>query len=105
MPKSPIFTAKDGLPPIHPGEHLKDEMEALGLSGNQFARALGVPANLLTEIIAGRRSITADTALRLGRYFGADPDFWMRLQNGYDLKVAERDKGEEITRTVQQRAT
>ena len=104
MSKSSTITAENKLPPIHPGEHLKDEMEALGLSGNQFARALGVPTNRLTEIIAGRRGITADTALRLGRYFGTGGAIWMRLQVAYDLKVAEIEKGEEIARTVRQRA-
>ncbi|WP_316975721.1 HigA family addiction module antitoxin [Shumkonia mesophila] len=104
MSKSSTIIAENKLPPIHPGEHLRDEMEVLKLSGNQFAQALGVPTNRLTEIVAGRRGITADTALRLGRYFGNGGAIWMRLQVAYDLRVAEIEKGEEITRTVRPRA-
>jgi len=104
MSKSRTTTVEENLPPIHPGEHIMDEMAELGLTGSQFARALGVPPNRMTEIVAGRRGITADTALRLGRYFGTGPGLWMRLQMEYDLKTAQREKGDEIARVVRPRA-
>jgi addiction module HigA family antidote len=102
--KSPITIDRLNLPPVHPGTFLKEELDEMGLSANQFARALGVPANRLTEIIAGRRAITADTALRIGRYFGGPAEYWMRLQARHDLLTAEAEKGEEIARTVRPRA-
>jgi antitoxin HigA-1 len=77
------------LPPLHPGEHLKSVLEDAGLSANAVALALRVPANRLTEILHGRRAITADTALRLGRYFGTSAQMWMNLQAKYDLEAAE----------------
>lgn len=92
------------LPPIHPGEVLADELAELGLSANALARALGVPANRVTDILRGRRGITADTALRLSLYFGATARFWLNLQTSYDLAATERDRGVEIRRQVQRRA-
>jgi len=65
---------------IHPGEHLADELKALGMSANELAKELGVPTNRITEIIRGKRGISGDTALRLGRWFGTGPDIWMNLQ-------------------------
>lgn len=94
----------DGLPPIHPGEILADELEELGLSARAFASALDVPPNRVTAILRGERSITADTALRLGRYFGMSPKFWLDLQQSYDLKCAERDHGRAIEEGVRPRA-
>lgn len=85
---------------IHPGEVLKGEIEALSLSANVFARALGVPTNRITGILREQRSISADTALRLARYFGTTPDFWMNLQSSYDVKKARESVGKEIERTV-----
>ena len=85
---------------IHPGEVLRDEMEVLGLSANAFAKALSVPTNRITGILNEQRSITADTALRLGRFFGTSPDFWMGLQTSYDVKKARDAVGKEIERTV-----
>lgn len=85
---------------IHPGEVLKDEMAALDLSANAFAKALGVPTNRVTGILKEQRSITADTALRLSRFFGTSPDFWMGLQASYDVKKAREAVGKEIERTV-----
>jgi antitoxin HigA-1 len=83
--------------PIHPGEILaEDILPELGMNANQVGEALGVPANRISEILRGRRSITADTALRLGRWLGSSPQFWMNLQRSYDLEVAERDHGEAI---------
>lgn len=76
-------------PPVHPGRILKHEMEEIGMSANTVALALRIPANRLTEIVNGRRSITADTALRLGRFFGTSAQFWLNLQAAYDLQTAE----------------
>jgi addiction module HigA family antidote len=86
--------------PIHPGEILKDELAALQLSTNAFAKALGVPANRITGILNEQRAVTADTALRLACYFGTTPEFWMSLQASYDVKRARRAVGKEIERAV-----
>jgi addiction module HigA family antidote len=88
-------------PPIHPGEILKDEFEEIGMSANAVALALRIPANRLTEIINGKRSITADTAMRLGRFFGTSAQMWMNLQSRYELEVAEDRLAERIDREVQ----
>jgi antitoxin HigA-1 len=77
--------------PIHPGEILADELEELGLTSAELARTIDVPAHRISQIIAGKRNITADTALRLGRYFGMSADFWMNLQKTYELDLARRD--------------
>ena len=83
--------------PIHPGEILaEDVLPELGMNANQVGEALGVPANRISEILRGRRSITADTALRLGRWLGSSPQFWMNLQRSYDLEVAEQESGDAI---------
>ena len=75
----------------HPGEILREEyLVPLGLSARALAKALGVPANRLTEIMRGERDVSADTAIRLGRYFGTDPRFWLNLQSAHDLSKAER---------------
>jgi addiction module HigA family antidote len=73
---------------IHPGEHLADELKALGMSAKELAKELGVPTNRLTQIIRGKRGITGDTALRLGRWFGTGPDIWINLQKNYELRMA-----------------
>ncbi len=73
---------------IHPGEHLADELRAIGKSANELAKELGVPTNRLTQIIRGKRGITGDTALRLGRWFGTGPDIWINLQKNYELRLA-----------------
>ena len=88
------------LPPIHPGEILAEDLRDLDISLNELARSLRVPMNRISEIANGRRSITADTAMRLARYFGTSPEYWMNLQTSYDLAVAQRTKGEEIERAV-----
>ena len=85
---------------IHPGEILKGELEELHLSANALSKALNVPANRITAILSERRGITADTALRLARFFDTSPDFWMSLQRSYDVKVAQAAMGEEIEKTV-----
>jgi addiction module HigA family antidote len=86
---------------IHPGEHLADELQALGLSTNQLAKELGVPTNRITQIIRGRRGISGDTALRLGRWFGTGPDIWMNLQKNYELRLAEQEIGEALQKIPQ----
>ena len=89
--------------PIHPGEILRDEIEALGLSANQFAAKLCVPVNRITSILNSKRSITADTALRLSCYLGTKPEFWLNLQSAYDLKLARQSSWEQIEMNVEQR--
>ena len=82
--------------PIHPGEFLADELEELGVSPTELSRQIRVPANRISQIINGKRSITGDTALRLGHWFGTSPQFWMNLQALYDVRIAEEDAGTEI---------
>jgi addiction module HigA family antidote len=79
--------------PIHPGEILADELEEIGLSPKKLADVIDVPPNRLYAVIAGRRSVTADTALRLGQYFGMAADFWMNLQTAYELDLARQQNG------------
>ena len=90
--------------PIHPGEILKDELEEINLSGAELARTIDVPANRISQIITGKRSISADTALRLGKYFGISADFWMNLQKMYELDVARQEVGDSIAH-IPQRAS
>ena len=87
-------------PVAHPGRLLKRELEARGLSANRVALDLGVPSGRITDILNGRRSISADTALRLGRYFGGPAQFWLDLQSQFDIAVVERERGAEITKRV-----
>lgn len=84
--------------PIHPGEILADELEALGLSPTELARQVRVPANRISQIVNGKRSITGDTALRLAHWFGTSPQFWMNLQATYDVRLAAKESGAEIAR-------
>jgi len=89
------------MAPLHPGEMLREEfMKPLGLSANALALALRVPVTRISEIVNERRSITADTALRLARYFRMSPEFWLRLQTQYDLEVAEDRLSASIRREV-----
>jgi addiction module HigA family antidote len=88
---------------IHPGEILRDELAELRLSANAFAKALGVPTNRITGMLNAQRAITADTALRLARFFGTTPEFWMSLQASYDVKKARQAVGAEINRRVRPR--
>ena len=81
---------------IHPGEILKAELEELNLSANAFAKALDVPTNRITAILNEQRSVTADTALRLAQFFGMSPDFWMNLQQRWDLYHAKQDESESL---------
>lgn len=84
--------------PIHPGETLREDLDALGMSAAELARRIEVPVNRITEILNGRRSITGDTALRLGRFFGTSGEFWLNLQKLYELRLAERKSGAAISR-------
>ena len=85
---------------IHPGRVLRRELVTRALSANQLALALSVPSGRIVDIMNGKRGITADTALRLGRYFGNNPQFWMNLQSQYDLAVASNEYGETIKNEV-----
>ena len=92
------------LPPVHPGEILREDMmKPLGISINRLGRDLRVPVTRMSEIVNGRRGITADTALRLGRYFGTTPEFWMNLQAAYDLDSVQRASADRIARDVNPR--
>jgi addiction module HigA family antidote len=83
-------------PAIHPGEVLSDELNELGVTPTELSRQINVPPNRVTQIIHGRRGVTGDTALRLGRWFGTSPQFWLNLQSAYDIRVAEEKAGPEI---------
>ena len=78
---------------IHPGEHLGEELRELGMPAAELARQIGVPVNRVTGIINGQRGVTADTALRLGHWFGTSPEFWLNLQILYELRLARREIG------------
>jgi addiction module HigA family antidote len=89
------------LDPIHPGEILAEEfLKPSGLSANALAKALGVPVTRISEIVRGRRGVSADTALRLARYFATSAELWLGLQAEYDLRVARREVGEDIRHRV-----
>ncbi len=81
---------------IHPGEILRDELKEIGIKGAELFRQIKVPENRIPQIIAGKRSIIADTALRLGKWFGTSPAFWLNLQKSYELRKAVREIGKEI---------
>lgn len=84
--------------PIHPGEILMEEfIEPFGITQHKLATSVGVPPRRINEIVHGKRAITADTALRLGRYFGMDPQFWLNLQSRYELEMAEERVGDQIS--------
>ena len=83
-------------PPIHPGEILSDELAELSLTASALARQIKVPPNRISQIIQGKRAITGDTALRLGHWFGTNPQFWLNLQSQYDLRLAEAEAGKEV---------
>jgi antitoxin HigA-1 len=84
--------------PIHPGEILGEQLRALGLTVRGFAVEIDVPPNRISQILRGRRAVTADTALRLGHYFGTDPRFWLNLQQSFELRSAEKAFGRKIAR-------
>lgn len=87
---------KNGMRPVHPGEILREEINALGLSANWLSKALGVPVNRITMILNGQRGISGDTALRLARYFGTTPALWLNLQKTWELRRAEIESGQKI---------
>jgi addiction module HigA family antidote len=89
---------------VHPGEHLSDALQELNMSAAELARALNVPTNRITGILNGQRAITADTALRLGHWFGTSAEFWMNLQKLYELRLAENEKGAEIRKLPKRKA-
>jgi addiction module HigA family antidote len=92
---------KNMMRPLRPGKVLKEDvLDALGLSASALARHLNVPPNRITGIVKGTRAITADTALRLSRFLGTSPDFWMGLQQAYDIKLAQKAAGREIALKV-----
>ena len=94
---------EERLPPVHPGEVLlEDFMKPLGLSRYRVAKDIGVPTLRISQIVRGQRSITADTALRLARYFGTSAAVWLRLQARYDLEMAETQLAERIEREVKE---
>ena len=97
--------SRNGMRPVHPGEILREELDVLELSAKAFAAALDVPGNRITAILNGQRGITADTALRLSRYLGTTPEFWLNLQKTFELRVAENDAGKRIARRVKPRYT
>ena len=84
------------IPSIHPGEHLAEELTELDMSAAALARQIQVPTNRITGILNGQRAITGDTALRLARFFGSSPEFWLYLQMLYDLRLAEKKAGQGI---------
>ena len=94
------MNVQNGMMPVHPGEVLREELDELGLSANALSKALGVPANRVTMILNGQRGLSADTALRLARYFGTTPQLWMNLQKTWELRQAEIVAGREIEETV-----
>ena len=95
--------SKNGMRPVHPGEILREELEELGMSAKAIAGELGVPQNRISDILRGRRGITADTALRLARYLNTTPQLWLNLQKAYELRVAELEAGKDIAKQVKPR--
>lgn len=85
---------------IHPGYHISEELRERGVSQAELARSLHLPASRVSEVIRGRRSVNADFALRLGRWMGTGPDIWLNLQKTYDMRIAEREHGDDIARVA-----
>ena len=101
MSKSLTIIKVKAMPPVaHPGRLLRRELDARALSANRLALDLGVPSGRITDILNGRRAITADTAVRLGRYFGNAAQFWLDLQSQYEIALVEREHGAEIAKRV-----
>ena len=99
------MNASNGMRPVHPGEMLREELETLGLSANALSKELGVPANRIRMILNGQQGVSADTALRLARYFGTTPQLWLNLQKTWELRRAEIKAGREIDKCVTPRET
>ena len=83
---------------VHPGEILKDELAELSVTPTEFARQIDVPPNRISQIIAGKRAVTGDTALRFGHWFGTDPQFWLNLQSAYEIRIAAKKAGRAIAK-------
>ncbi len=94
------MSGQSGMRPVHPGEVLREELETLGLSANALSKALDVPVNRVTLILNGQRGVSADSALRLARYFGTKPQVWLNLQQTWELRRAEIASGREIAERV-----
>ncbi|MGH7078451.1 MAG: HigA family addiction module antitoxin [Acetobacteraceae bacterium] len=90
---------------VHPGEVLKDELDELGVTPTELARQIDVPPNRISQIIARKRAVTGDTALRFGHWFGTEPQFWLNLQSAYEIRIAEEKAGREIASLPVRRAT
>jgi len=104
MPKtSKSQNSTDRLPPVHPGEILKETLNDLGISMNRLSKEIHVPANRISSIIAGKRTITGETALRLARYFGTTPEYWLNIQARYDLETARDQWEDRVKSEVQPR--
>jgi addiction module HigA family antidote len=92
---------KNGMRPVHPGEVLREDfLKPLGMSANALAKALHVPAPRINDVVRGRRGVSADTAMRLARYFGGDARSWLNLQTAHDLRVAEISNAKRVAREV-----
>ena len=94
------MNASNGMRAVHPGEILREELAELGMSANALSKALGVPVNRVTMILNGQRGVSADTALRLARYFGTTPQLWLNLQKTWELRRTEIEAGREIAEQV-----
>ena len=92
--------ARNGMRPVHPGEILREELNMIGLSANALSKELGVPVNRITMILNGQRGVSADTALRLARYFGTTPQLWLNLQKTWELRRAEMEAGLSIAERI-----
>jgi addiction module HigA family antidote len=92
--------AKTRITPVHPGGYLKELLEEIGLSQYRLAHDIAVPTMRISHVVHGKRPVTAELALRLGRYFGQSPRYWLNLQSRYDMDVTEEELGERVTREV-----
>lgn len=100
-----MTNARNKMRPVHPGEILREELDELGLSANALSKVLGVSANRVTMILNGQRGVTADTALRLARYFSTTPQVWLNLQKTWELRCAEIETGDAIDKCIRPRQT
>ena len=99
------MTPRNGTRPVHPGEFLREELDELGMSANALSKALDVPVNRVTAILNGQRGVTANTALRLARYFGTTPQLWLNLQKTWELRRAEIEAGRDTAERFKPRQT
>jgi addiction module HigA family antidote len=99
------MNARNGMRPVHPGEILREELDTLDLPASALSKALNVPVHRITMILRGQRSVTADIALRLARYFGTTPELWLNLQKTWELRRAEIETGHQVAEQVKPRHT